>query len=65
MSTLRIRFAKAKSQPRTVLTIAQGQQDIRDYIDNERDLYIKDEAELALLLNIKGKRLRHYTARKH
>ena len=127
MSTLRFRFTKAKSEPRTVLTIAQVQllyrtsetlqervilslaygcglramelssvnlsdlnlrdgiltvpqgkgnkrrvvpmshrvqQDIRDYINNERDLYIKDEAELALLLNIKGKRLRHYTARK-
>jgi integrase/recombinase XerD len=56
---------QGKGNKRRVVPMSERvQQDIQNYIDNERDLYIKDEAELALLLNIKGKRLRHYTARK-
>ena len=56
---------RGKGNKRRVVPMSrQVQGDVQQYIQDERDLYIKEEAELALLLNIRGQRLRHYTARK-
>ncbi len=56
---------KGKGNKRRVIPLARNvEQDIRNYLDNERYLFIKDEKEKALILNIKGVRMRKYTFRK-
>lgn len=56
---------QGKGNKRRVVPMSgQVQKDIRQYIENERDLYVKDESEKALILNIKGNRMRKYTCRK-
>ena len=49
---------------RAVPTNRRIEQDLKNYIDNERYLYLKDEDEKAFLLNIKGDRMQKYTIRK-
>jgi len=56
---------KGKGNKRRVIPLSnQVRQDIENYINNERPLYTTDNKEKALLLNIKGVRLRKYTCRK-
>jgi len=56
---------KGKGNKKRVVPLSPGvRNDLEDYIENERDLYLSNEAEPALLLNIKGSRLRKYTCRK-
>jgi len=56
---------KGKGNKRRVIPISTGvKKDIENYIENERDIYLIDEAARALLLNIKGDRMRKYTCRK-
>lgn len=55
---------KGKGNKRRVIpTNRRMEQDFKNYIDNERYLYLKDENEKAFLLNIKGNRMRKYTIR--
>ncbi len=56
---------KGKGNKRRVVpTNRKIEQDLKNYIDNERYLYLKSESEKAFLLNIKGDRMRKYTIRK-
>ncbi len=56
---------KGKGNKRRVIPISTGvKKDIENYIENERDIYLINEAATALLLNIKGDRMRKYTCRK-
>ncbi len=56
---------KGKGNKRRVIPLSpQVKQDIENYITHERPLYTTDNKETALLLNIKGVRLRKYTCRK-
>lgn len=56
---------KGKGNKKRIVPLSPGvRNDLEDYIENERDLYLAGEAEPALLLNIKGNRLRKYTCRK-
>ncbi len=56
---------RGKGNKRRVIPMSSGvKKDLENYIENERDLYIVDEAVKALLLNIKGDRLQGYTCRK-
>lgn len=56
---------KGKGTKKRVVPLSPGvRNDLEGYIDKERDLYLMDEAEPALLLNNKGRRLRKYTCRK-
>lgn len=56
---------KGKGNKRRVIPINRRiEQDFRNYIDNERYLYLKDEKEKAFILNIKGERMKNYTVRK-
>lgn len=56
---------KGKGNKRRVIPLSpQVKQDIENYINHERPLYTTDNEEKALLLNIKGVRLRKYTCRK-
>jgi integrase/recombinase XerD len=56
---------KGKGNKRRVVPMSPGvRSDLKKYIENERDLYVKDECQKALLLNIKGDILRKYTCRK-
>lgn len=56
---------KGKGNKRRVVpTNRKIEQDLKNYIDNERYLYLKDDNEKALILNIKGDRMRKYTIRK-
>lgn len=49
---------------RVVPMTAYIQQDLKNYYEQERPLYIRRESEQALILNIKGERMRKYTYRK-
>ncbi len=49
---------------RVIPMTAYVQQDIKNYFENERPLYVRKEQEPALILNIKGHRMRKYTYRK-
>lgn len=57
---------KGKGNKRRVIPMSTGvKADLENYIENERDLYLKSEKETqALILNIKGDRMRKYTCRK-
>lgn len=56
---------KGKGNKRRVIPISTGvKKDLENYIENERDIYLINEAATALLLNIKGDRMRKYTCRK-
>ena len=56
---------RGKGNKRRVIPMSTGvKKDLDNYIENERDLYLVDEAVTALLLNIKGDRLQKYTCRK-
>ena len=55
---------RGKGNKRRLVPLSRGvRHDLQAYINYERDLYLTDESEPALLLNIKGKRLRKYTCR--
>ncbi len=55
---------KGKGNKRRVIPLSpQVHQDIENYINHERRLYTTNNNETALLLNIKGVRLRKYTCR--
>jgi len=57
--------AKGKGGKRRVVPLSGGvARDLRRYIDAERGLHESGESANALILNIKGTRLRPYTARK-
>lgn len=57
---------KGKGNKRRVIPMSrQVQQDIKNYEENERYLYLKEETEKALILNIKGDRMRKYTINKY
>lgn len=54
-----------KGNKRRVIPMSNKvKEDIRQYIELERVLYVKNEDEKALILNIKGDRMRKYTCRK-
>lgn len=52
------------NKKRLVPMSRQVKEEIKKYIEVERPLYIKNEAAKALILNIKGERMRKYTCRK-
>lgn len=57
---------KGKGNKRRVIPMSRKvEQDIKNYEENERYLYLKEETEKALILNIKGDRMRKYTINKY
>jgi integrase/recombinase XerD len=56
---------KGKGNKRRVIPMNRRiEQDLKNYMYNERYLYQKDDNEKAFILNIKGDRMRKYTVRK-